>query len=103
MRLHAYTNDATYRDKAEDTLEVFAGAVEQFGIYAGTYGLAAIWLSKPHTQVVIVGTDNAAADLEHAAFGVFAENLSVICVPQADVHLLPPALAETIPNVPGGE
>ena len=50
---------------------------------------------------MIVGTDSAAADLEHAAFGVFAENLSVIRVPQADVHLLPPALAETIPNVPG--
>ena len=52
LRLYAYTNDAKYRDKAEDTLEVFAGAAEQFGIYAGTYGIAATWLSKPHTQVV---------------------------------------------------
>ena len=101
MRLHAYTNDSRYRDKAEDTLETFAGAVEQFGIYAGTYGRAATWLSKPHTQVVIIGTDAAAAELERAAFGVYAENLSVIRLPQADAHLLPPALAETIPNVPG--
>ena len=101
MRLHAYTNAAKYHDKAEDTLEVFAGAVEQFGIYAGTYGRAAIWLSHPHTQVVIVGTDAAAAELEHAAFATYAENLSVIRLPQADAHLLPPALAETIPNVPG--
>jgi hypothetical protein len=100
-RLHAYTNDSKYRDKAEDTLEVFAGAVEQFGIYAGTYGRAAIWLSKPHTQVVIVGTDAAAAELERAAFSNFAENLSVLRLTQADAHLLPPALAETIPNVPG--
>ncbi len=100
MRLHAYTNDARYRDKAEDTLEVFAGAVEQFGIYAGTYGRAAIWFSRPHTQVVIVGTDAVAADLERAALGVYAENLSVIRLTQADAHLLPPALAETIPNVP---
>jgi len=98
-RLHAYTNDAKYHDKAEDTLEVFAGAVEQFGIYAGTYGRAAIWLSRPHTQVVIVGTDAAAAELERAAFATHAENLSVIRLPQADAHLLPPALAETIPNV----
>ena len=101
MRLHAYTNDARYRDKAEDTLEVFAGAVEQFGIYAGTYGRAAIWFSRPHTQVVIVGTDAAGAQLERAALAVYAENLSVIRLTQADAHLLPPALAETIPNVPG--
>jgi hypothetical protein len=101
MRLHAYTNDARYRDKAEDTLEVFAGAVEQFGIYAGTYGRAAIWFSRPHTQVVIVGTDDAAAELERAALAIYAENLSVLRLAQADAHLLPPALAETIPNVPG--
>ncbi|ABF41385.1 protein of unknown function DUF255 [Candidatus Koribacter versatilis Ellin345] len=101
LRLHAYTNDTRYRDKAEDTLETFAGAVEQFGIYAGTYGRAAIWFSKPHTQVVIIGTDASAADLERAAFQTFAENLSVIRLAQADAHLLPPALAETIPNVPG--
>jgi uncharacterized protein YyaL (SSP411 family) len=101
MRLHAYTNEARYRDKGEDTLEVFAGAVEQFGIYAGTYGRAAIWLSRPHTQVVVVGTDAAAAELEHAAQGTYGENFSVIRLTQADAHLLPPALAETIPNVPG--
>ena len=103
LRLHAYTNDARYRDKAEDTLEVFAGAVEQFGIYAGTYGRAAVWFSKPHTQVVVIGTDTAAAGLERAALSTFAENLSVIRLTQADAHLLPPALAETIPNVPGAK
>ena len=101
MRLYAYTHDARYHDKAEDTLEVFAGAVEQFGIYAGTYGRASIWFSRPHTQVVIVGTGQAAADLERAAFATYAENLSVLRLTQADPHLLPPALAETIPNFPG--
>ena len=63
LRLHAYTNDAQYRDKAEDTLEVFAGVAEQFGIYAGTYGIAATWLSRPHTQVVVVGEDEQAEAL----------------------------------------
>ena len=57
LRLHAYTNDPKYRDKAEDTLEVFAGMAEQFGIYAGTYGIAATWMSRPHTQAVVVGED----------------------------------------------
>ena len=59
LRLYAYTNDAKYRDKAEDTLQVFAAMAEQFGIYAGTYGIAATWLSRPHTQAVVVGEDQA--------------------------------------------
>ena len=67
LRLHAYTNDPKYRDKAEDTLEVFAGVAEQFGIYAGTYGIAATWMSRPHTQVVVVGEDQQAAELLKAA------------------------------------
>ena len=71
LRLHAYTNDAKYRDKAEDTLEVFAGAAEQFGIYAGTYGIAATWMSRPHTQVVVVGEDEKADALLKAASRAF--------------------------------
>jgi len=102
LRLHAYTNDAKYRDKAEDTLEVFAGAAEQFGIYAGTYGIAATWLSKPHTQVVVVGEDTGAQQLLKAALAPFAVNKSVIHLTDSEAvaQNLPPALAETVPNVP---
>src|SRR5205085_11081803 len=57
LRLHAYTNDTSYREKAEATLEVFAGVAEQFGIFAGTYGIAATLFSIPHTQVVVIGED----------------------------------------------
>ena len=39
-RLHHYTGDAGYRDKAEQTLETFAGVADQFGIFAATYGIA---------------------------------------------------------------
>jgi len=102
LRLHAYTNDAKYRDKAEDTLEVFAGAAEQFGIYAGTYGIAATWLARPHTQVVVVGGDEKAEALLKAASAPFAVNLSVVhlTASEAVAQNLPPVLAETIPNVP---
>jgi uncharacterized protein len=102
LRLYAYTNDAKYRDKAEDTLEVFAGAAEQFGIYAGTYGIAATWLSKPHTQVVVVGEDARAQELLKSAIGPFAVNKSVIHLTgsEAVAQNLPPVLAETIPNLP---
>jgi hypothetical protein len=103
LRLHAHTNDAKYRDKAEDTLEVFAGVAEQFGIYAGTYGIAATWLSRPHTQVVVVGEDDAAADLLRAARGSFLVNKSVVHLTDSEAvaQNLPPVLAETIPNLPG--
>jgi uncharacterized protein len=102
LRLHAYTNDAKYRDKAEDTLEVFAGAAEQFGIYAGTYGIAATWVSKPHTQVVVVGEDDKARALLDAAVAPFAVNKSVVHLTDSEAvaQNLPPVLAETIPNLP---
>ncbi len=103
LRLHAYTNDATYRDKAEDTLEVFAGAAEQFGIYAGTYGIAATWMSRPHTQVVVVGNDPAAEALLKAAIAPFAVNKSVVHLTDSEAvaQNLPAVLAETVPNLPG--
>ena len=105
MRLHAYTNDAKYRDKAEDTLEVFAGAAEQFGIYAGTYGIAATWLSRPHTQVVVVGEDEQADALLRAASAPFAVNKSVVHLTDSEAvaQNLPPVLAETVPNLARAE
>ena len=102
LRLHAYTNDAKYGDKAEDTLEVFAGTAEQFGVYAGTYGIAATWLSRPHAQVVVVGDDEKAKELLKAAAAPFAVNKSVVCLraSEAVAQNLPPVLAETVPNLP---
>ena len=105
LRLHAYTNESKYRDKAEDTLEVFAGVAEQFGIYAGTYGLAATWLARPHTQVIVVGEDDKAEALLQAASAPYAVNLSVVHLTDSEAvaENLPPALAETIPHLAGSE
>ena len=102
LRLYAYTNDAKYRDKAEDTLEVFAGVAEQFGIYAGTYGIAATWLSRPHIQAVVVGEDPAAEALLQAAVAPFAVNKSVVHLTDSEAvaQNLPPVLAETVPHIP---
>ena len=102
LRLHAYTNDMKYRDQAEDTLEVFAGVAEQFGIYAGTYGIAATWMSRPHTQVVVVGEDDKADELLKAARAPFLVNKSVVHLTDSEAvaQNLPPVLSETIPNLP---
>ena len=103
LRLHAYTNEARYHEIAERTLNVFAGAAEQFGIYAGTYGIAATWLSRAHTQVVVVGEDEKASALLKAAIAPFAVNKSVVHLTDSEAvaQNLPAVLAETVPNLPG--
>jgi uncharacterized protein YyaL (SSP411 family) len=102
LRLHAYTNEAAYREAAEQTLEVFAGVAGQHGIFAATYGLAVSHFIHPHTQVVIVGQDETAARLWRSAVRPLALNMTVLRVAGSGVvaQNLPPALAETIPNLP---
>jgi hypothetical protein len=103
LRLHAYTNDPGLRDKAEQTIEIIAGLAGQYGLFAATYGIAAVHLLHPHTQVVIVGNDELAGRLSDAAIASYAANKTVLkleaskAVPQN----LPPALAETIPQLSG--
>jgi len=102
LRLHGYTNEPSYRNRAEQTLEVFAGVAGQHGIFAATYGLAVVHLSHPHRQVVVVGRDEAAALLIRAALRPLGLNTAVLhLVANAVVaQNLPPALAATIPNLP---
>ena len=41
-RLHAFTGEKLYRDWAEKTLEAFAVLAPKYGLFAATYGLAAL-------------------------------------------------------------
>jgi hypothetical protein len=103
LRLHHYTGDAGYRDKAEQTLEAFAGIAEQFGIFAATYGIAVVHFLENPVQVVVIGDDEAdGAALSDVAAADFGFNKSVLRLTTSQVAAenLPPALAETIPNLP---
>ena len=103
LRLHHYTGDADYRDKAEQTLETFAGVAEQFGIFVATYGIAVLHLLENPVQVVVIkGSDERASALAAVAASGFAFNKSVLrlAANQAVAGNLPPALAATIPNLP---
>ena len=99
----AFTGEQRLHDLAEDTLEVFAGVAEQFGIYAGTYGLASVWMTHPHIQVIVIGEGPQADALYAAALAPFALNKIVLRVkdPASVKSSLPPALAETIAEAPG--
>ncbi len=102
LRLHGYAGDAAYRDKAERTLEVYAGVAGQHGIFAATYGLAVVRFLQPHTQVVVVGRDQVAAELYRAAVRPLGLSTAVLRLDadKAVAQNLPPALAATIPNLP---
>jgi len=103
LRMHGYTNEESYRDKAEQTMEVFAGVAAQYGIFGATYGVAGVHFSQPHTQVVVIGEGDDADRLLQAANAVFALNkTSLNLTPNETVaQNVPPALAETIRGFAG--
>jgi uncharacterized protein YyaL (SSP411 family) len=102
LRLHALTNDAGYREKAEHTMEVFAGLAGQYGIFAATYGIAAVHFSQPAIQVVVIGNDPLASRLYDTAVAAtgFSKSVIKLVSNEAVAQNLPPALAETIPHLP---
>jgi uncharacterized protein len=102
LRLEALSGKAVYREVAEDTLESFAGIVEHFGLYAGSYGLAAERLLLDPVQIVVVGSGAEADELEALATARYAVNKTVIRIaPERLVAgALPEALAETLLQVP---
>lgn len=100
-RMHAYTDDVKYYDWARKTLEAFASVAAQYGLFAATYGLAAILFAEHPTQVVITGTqDESSAKLERAANEVFRFGKAVLRVtPSTSLEFLPHALRQTLPHL----
>src|SRR5205823_1682888 len=102
LRLEELNGDAKLREVAEDTLEAFAGIVEHFGLFAGSYGLALERLLNPPQQIVIVGEDDLADALESAARSGYAVNKTVLQAPAAVMRngALPPVLKATLTQLP---
>jgi uncharacterized protein len=102
LRLEALNGRSDFRQKAEDTLANFAGIVEHFGLYAGTYGQALAMLMLPPVQVVVIGAGLEARKLATMATARYAVNKRVIVLrpEQVTAEDLPPMLAETLPHLP---
>jgi hypothetical protein len=102
LRLEALSGRREYREIAEDTLASFAGIVEHFGLYAGSYGLALERLLVDPLQVVVVGSGPEAARMEATAVARFAVNKTVMRIdPRRLVPGgIPEALEETLLQVP---
>ncbi|MEK6398042.1 MAG: thioredoxin domain-containing protein [Terriglobus sp.] len=101
LRLHELSGKQVYRDNAQETLETFAGIVEHFGLYAATFAQALARLAYAPVQVVIVGEGAEAERLELIPLAPYAVNRTVIRVKTVDA--LPPALAETVGQLPAQE
>jgi uncharacterized protein YyaL (SSP411 family) len=100
MRLAELNGRLDYAEKAQETLETFAGVVEHFGLYAATYALALQRMVREPIQVCVVGEDAKAAELEAAALGRYAVNRSVLRLRAVDAGALPEVLATTLPRLP---
>jgi uncharacterized protein len=102
-RLYGFTGERLYRDWAEKTLEAFAGLIPQLGLFAATYGLAALLHARHPMQAVITGAagDPKAAALEKAAHGIYRYGKAVLRVTpdQLANASLPAALSETLPHI----
>jgi uncharacterized protein len=102
-RLCAFTGERMYRDWAEKTLEAFAGRIPQYGLFAATYGLAALLHARHPLQVVIAGPagDPRAAELEKAANEIYRFGKAVLRVTPEKIASasLAPALRETLPHL----
>ena len=103
LRIHAFAGEDRYRNFAEKTLEAFAGIAPQYGLFAATYGLAAILFTNHPLQIVVTGTadDWVAQTLELAAHRAFRFGKAVLRVtPGTDLTHLAGALKETLPHLP---
>ncbi len=98
LRLAQLNDRKDLQLRAQRTLECFAGMVEHLGLYAASFGLALRRFAMPGVQVVIVGADGLADELERASLHRFGVEKTVVRLPA--VGELPSGLAETIPNLP---
>jgi uncharacterized protein YyaL (SSP411 family) len=102
LRLEQLSGRKEYREIAEETLAAFAGIVEHFGLYAGSYGLALERLLLDPVQVIVVGSGVEAEELAAAPPAHFAVNQTVMRIdPERLIEGgIPDALAETLLQLP---
>jgi uncharacterized protein len=102
-RMYGLTGDKLYHDWAEKTLEAFVGLVPQYGLFAATYGLAALLHARHSLQVVILGAagDPQAAALEKIANETYRFGKAVLRVTPGTLAgaSLAPTLRETLPHL----
>ncbi|HXU21126.1 MAG TPA: thioredoxin domain-containing protein [Verrucomicrobiae bacterium] len=102
-RLYGFTGETLYHQWSAKTLEAFIGLIPRYGLFAGTYALAALLHARHPLQVVVTGAagDPTAGQLENAAREVYRFGKAVLRVTPERLASsnLPSALRETLPHL----
>ncbi len=103
-RLASLAARPDFREKAEETLALFASKAVEYGPFASTYGLALLNHLQPPVEVVVVGEseDGRTSKLLTTAYQTPRAGKRVLAFAPAVIKNgeLPPGLAATLPNLP---
>jgi hypothetical protein len=93
-----------FREKAEETLVLFASKAVEYGLFASSYGLALLNHLEPPVEVVVVGEakDKRTYELLTTAYQTPRAGMRVLAIPPESIKNgeLPAGLAATLPNLP---
>jgi hypothetical protein len=103
-RLASLAARPDFREKAEETLALFASKAAEYGLFASTYGLALLNHLRPPVEVVVVGEaeDGRTAELLTTAYQTPRAARRVLAFSPGAIKNgeLPPGLAATLPHLP---
>jgi hypothetical protein len=97
VRLHEFTGDARWRERAGALVAAFAGGALELGLHGSAFLLAMDWQLNPGTHLVVIGEerDETAAAMHRAALAGFAPRRVVqrLTPAEAEAGRLPAAIA----------
>ncbi len=99
-RLFEHTMAPRWRNRHEALVTVFGASAAELGLFASAHLLAADWLVRPATHLVITGAseDRLAGELHRLALAAFVPRRVVVRLrPGAGTESLPPALRDLAP------
>jgi hypothetical protein len=103
-RLASLAARPDFREKAEETLALFASKAAEYGLFASTYGLALLNHWQSPVEVVVVGEaeDGRTAELLATAYQTPRAGMRVLALAPGKMKNgdLPPGLAPTLSHLP---
>jgi uncharacterized protein YyaL (SSP411 family) len=93
LRLHAVTEEARFRERAEATLAAFAGSAAELGLYASTYARALDFLLNGECRIVVVDATTMDGALLPSALSTYRPRKVVVPRRESPVPGMPPPVA----------